>query len=247
MIRGMIFDLNGTVIDILTDEGNSDVYRVLANFLDYQGIETAPDELKELFFRINKRQRRSSAEEYPEFDVVALFREIIEEYIPEAALQSLSKAHRKELPQLLARLFRAASRFKLQLYPGVTEVLDELRSCYALTALSDGQSIWALPELRAVGLADYFQNVLISSDLGFRKPDVRMFRMMLDEMKMTPDEVIFVGNDMFRDIFGAHRVGMKTVFFKSNQGEQRYMGAEPDYIIYDFRELPEAVRFLTKR
>ena len=247
MIRGIIFDINGTVTDILTDEGNSDVYRVLANFLAYQGLETTPDELKELFFRINKRQRRTSAEEYPEFDVVALFREILEEHMPGGALQSLPKARRKELPRLLAELFRAASRFKLQLYPGVTEVLDELRSSYQLAALSDGQSIWALPELRAVGLADYFQKVLISSDLGFRKPDVRMFRMMLDEMNLAPEEVIFVGNDMFRDIFGAHRLGMKTIFFKSNQGEQRYMGADPDYIIYDFRELPEAIRFLTKR
>ena len=59
--------------------------------------------------------------------------------------------------------------------------------------------------------------------------------------------MIFVGNDMYRDVFGANRLGIKTVFFKSNQGEQRKSGAEPDYIIYDFRQLPEAVRFLEAR
>ena len=39
-------------------------------------------------------------------------------------------------------------------------------------------------------------------------------------MKMEPSEVLFVGNDMYRDVYGAQRVGMKTVFFKSNQGTQ---------------------------
>ena len=33
MIKGLLFDLNGTVIDILTDETDPAVYRVTANFL----------------------------------------------------------------------------------------------------------------------------------------------------------------------------------------------------------------------
>jgi putative hydrolase of the HAD superfamily len=36
---------------------------------------------------------------------------------------------------------------------------------------------------------------------------------------------------------------MKTVFFKSNQGTQEKKGVEPDYIIYNFPELLNAVRF----
>ena len=48
MIRGLIFDINGTVIDILTNEGEENIYRVLSNFLDYQGIALSPDELRRL-------------------------------------------------------------------------------------------------------------------------------------------------------------------------------------------------------
>jgi putative hydrolase of the HAD superfamily len=36
---------------------------------------------------------------------------------------------------------------------------------------------------------------------------------------------------------------MKTVFFKSNQGTQEKAGVKPDYIIYNFAELPNAIRF----
>jgi putative hydrolase of the HAD superfamily len=39
---------------------------------------------------------------------------------------------------------------------------------------------------------------------------------------------------------------MKTVFFKSNQGDHENHRAEPDYIIYHFSELPRAIKFLSE-
>ena len=66
-------------------------------------------------------------------------------------------------------------------------------------------------------------------------------------MQLFPDEVIFIGNDMYRDVYGGHAAGMKTVFFKSNQGDHDFHGAEADYIIYNFRELPRAIEFLTRQ
>ncbi len=245
-LRGLLFDLNGTVIDILTDEGCDELYRMMTNLLEYQGISLPPETLRKLYFELNKGQRRASAETYPEFDVIALFRQLLEECGSDVT-RKLPKRRREQLPLFLAEAFRAASRFRLRLYPGVTEVLDELRKTYLLAAVSDGQACWALPELRAVGLADYFEPVIISSDLGFRKPDPRIFERALKKLKLSPEEVLFVGNDMFRDVYGARELGIRTVFFKSNQGEQRPMGAEPDYIIYDFRQLPEAIRFLRSR
>ncbi len=245
MIRGLLFDINGTLVDILTDEGNGDIYRTLSNFLDYQGIAIPPEELKELYFEINKRQRRESREEFPEFDIKALFAEIVEQFAS-AHTRAMPAQKLKFLPETLAELFRAASRFQLRLYPDVERVLNELRPDYRMAAVSDGQSIWAIPELRAVGLLDYFDPIIVSSDHGYRKPDRRMFEQMLLKMNLAPSEVLFVGNDMYRDVFGANRIGIKTVFFQSNQGDQRNAGADADYIIYNFSELPEAIRFLSK-
>jgi putative hydrolase of the HAD superfamily len=62
-------------------------------------------------------------------------------------------------------------------------------------------------------------------------------------MKIGPPEVLFVGNDMYRDVYGARRLGMKTVFFKSNQGTQEGEGIQADYNIYAFPELLDAIRF----
>ena len=77
MIRGLLFDINGTLTDILTNEESNDIYRVLSNFFIYQGIFLPPEEIRSLYFAINKRQRHDSKEEFPEFDIVRLFDEII--------------------------------------------------------------------------------------------------------------------------------------------------------------------------
>ena len=71
-----------------------------------------------------------------------------------------------------------------------------------------------------------------------------MFEMAIEKMGLPPEEILFIGNDMYRDIYGAKNAGLKCVFFRSNQGDHSYHGAEADYIIYHFRELVNAVNFI---
>ncbi|MBF0530406.1 MAG: HAD family hydrolase, partial [Deltaproteobacteria bacterium] len=134
-----------------------------------------------------------------------------------------------------------------QLYPEVKTVLGELAQRYKLAALSDAQSAWALPEMQAVGLDGYFQPIIVSGDYGYRKPDRRIFQAALDGLNALPENVLFVGNDMYHDIYGARQAGMKTVFFSSNQGRKKANGVEPDYIIYQFAEVRQAIAFFEGR
>lgn len=239
MIKGIIFDLNGTLIDIATDEWSDDVYRVTANFLRYCQVNISPETLKERYFALNREQRRRSREEFPEFDAVKIFQTVIDEFrISGSSHVEYSHAYSA------AQVFRAAGLRKLELYSGVREVLDSLKHRYHLGAVSDGQSAWAVPELLSAGLGGYFSPVVVSGDHGFRKPDDRMFSLALEAMQLPASEVVMVGNDMYRDVYGGHGAGMKTVFFRSNQGDWEFREVEADYIIYDFRELPEALAFL---
>lgn len=246
IIKGLIFDINGTVTDINTNEWHGEIYRVLSNLLLYQGISLSEQEVRDLYYRLLKNQRKAGGEEYPEFDATGIFREMIDLHATEFT-RSLPAAKLEQLPLFLAETFRATSLFRLKRYRGVKDTIRELQQQYQLAALSDGQTAWAVPELRAAGLLDYFTPVIVSGDHGFRKPDQRLFTMTLEAMQLQPEEVLFVGNDMFRDVFGAQQFGLKTVFFKSNQGQQKYEGTEPDYIIYNFPELLNAVRFFAEQ
>lgn len=246
MIRGLLFDINGTLTDILTNEESNDIYRVLSNFFIYQGISLPAEEIRELYFELNRRQRHDSKEEFPEFDIVALFNEIIARSAG-SYTNTLPKKKRKFLAQTAAEIFRAASLFQLQLYPGVKKTLEQLKKKYRLAAVSDGQSAWARAELNAVGLLDFFDPLIVSGDYGYRKPDRRLFKKALKKMDLSADEVIFIGNDLYRDIYGANLMEMKSVFFRSNQGDHNFEKARPDCIINTFEELEDAVRRLDKR
>jgi len=245
-IKGLIFDINGTMTDILTNEWHSDIYRILSNMLSYQGIALGPNEVKDSYFQIMKEQRAASGERYPEFNAVGIFREIITRYATDFTLR-LPPEKLEQLPLLLAEMHRAASRYRLQLYNGVKETIKPLHPKYNLAIVSDGQTAYAVPELNAVGLFGIFDPVIISGDFGFRKPDTRLFENALTIMQMKPAEVLFVCNDIYRDVYGAQKIGIKTVFFQSNQGQQEKKDVQPDYIIYNFPELLNAVRFFEER
>ncbi|HWR04034.1 MAG TPA: HAD family hydrolase, partial [Humidesulfovibrio sp.] len=241
-VKAIIFDINGTLINIHTDEGSEEIYRGISHFLTYQGIRIHRWDLRDEYYKIMDGQRSASAEDYPEFDAVALWREFLERR-PEAC-QALPEEKLRVLPLVLAEMYRGISRFRLRLYPEVRNTLDGLAGRYRLAALSDAQTAWALPELRALDLAGYFNPIIVSGDYGFRKPDARIFRAALNGLGLEPREALFVGNDMFRDVYGAKQLDLKTIYFASNQGRSKSERAKPDYIIHHFAELPEAIAFL---
>jgi putative hydrolase of the HAD superfamily len=241
-IKGIIFDINGTLSDIQTNEWHDDVYRVMSNLLSYQGILLEPNVVKDLYFQIMKEQRAAHDGPHPEFDAIGIFRTIIMQHSTDFT-RGLPTQKLEQLPRLLAETYRAASRFRLQPYPGVVDTIRHLHQKYHLAIISDGQTAYAVPELNAVGLSGYFDPIIISGDFGYRKPHERLFTAALTAMKMEPSEVLFVGNDMYRDVYGAQRLGMKTIFCKSNQGMVEKERVKPDYIVYNFPELLNAIRF----
>ncbi|MBF0140832.1 MAG: HAD family hydrolase [Magnetococcales bacterium] len=246
IVKGIVFDINGTLSDIHTNEWHDDVYRVVGNLLSYQGIVLDPSVVKDLYFRIMKEQRAAIGEHHPEFDAIGIFREIVTQHATDFT-RDLPAGKFEQLPRFLAEAYRAASRFRLQLYPGVKDTIRQLHPNYHLAVVTDGQTAYAIPELNAVGLSGYFDPIIVSGDFGYRKPDERLFTAALSAMKLPSEEVVFVGNDRFRDVHGAQKVGMKTVFFKSHHGTHEKEEATPDYIIYAFPELLNAVRFFEEQ
>lgn len=244
-IRGILFDLYGTLIDIHTDEGSDEIYRAISHFLTYQGIGLDQQEIRDQYYRIMDEQRRARGEEYPEFDTVKVWREIIRRNPGTSAL--IPAARLKQLPGFLAEIYRGISRQRLKLYPEVKAVLNALHSRFRLAVVSDGQSCWAVPEMRALGLESYFDPIVVSSNHGFRKPDRRLFEIALSRLGLAPSQAVFVGNDVYRDIFGALRLGIKTVLFSSSQGTKEMEGVEPDCVIHEFAELRHAIGCLKRQ
>ena len=243
-IRAVLFDVNGTLIDIETDDWMDEAYRAVAHFLTYQGISLRRGDVRDAYFRIMKEQLAASAEKYPEFDVVAVWREVLRQYATGYTL-SLGLEKLLQMPLFLAELQRGISRKRLLPFPQTHEILAQLKTRYKLAVVSDAQSAYGLPELRAVGLAEYFAPIIISGDYGYRKPDARLFQAALAEVEAQPEEAIYVGNDRFRDVFGARQVGIKTILFCPRGSPGGSTETEPDYLLYQYADLPRAIEFFT--
>ena len=237
-IKGILFDLYGTLINIETDESMEDIYRTIAHYLTYQGVYLHRGEVRDRYYRIMKQQKEARDEEYPEIDVEAIWNELL---LQEGIESNL---HRGQQAKVIAHIYRGVSRNRLQLYPDVKQVLNELKMKFRLGLISDAQSCYALPEIQAVGLENYFESIVISSDHGFRKPDSRLFQKTLDNMQLQPSEVLWVGNDMFRDIYAARKLGIKNIFIHSNQGAKSYEDVAPDYHVQQFADVLKGVAAL---
>jgi putative hydrolase of the HAD superfamily len=235
-IRAVAFDVNGTLVSILADDDEERIFRAAAHFLTYQGVDLHRHEVRDLYFRSMKEQLRASPEDYPEFDAVGVWRDIVEGHMTDFT-RALPPGKLEQLPVFLAEMARGVSRRRLGLYPYVREVLDVLRERYPLAVVTDAQSLYAPAELHKVGLLGYFDPIVVSGNHGYRKPDRRLFQLAHDGMGVPAGNTLFVGNDMYRDIYGAREAGLKTVMFDSDQGAKAYLDCVPDYTITDFRDL----------
>jgi putative hydrolase of the HAD superfamily len=237
-VKGVLFDLYGTLIDIETDESLEEIYRGIAHYLTYQGVYLHRWEVRDRYYGIMKQQKEECSEEYPEIDVEAIWGAFLRQ-------EGIKGIPARKLALILAHIYRGISRKRLQLYPDVKRVLDELFPAYRMALISDAQPCYAVPEMKTLGLHGYFDPVIISAQYGFRKPDKRLTGKALATMNLEPSEVILVGNDMYRDIYGASRFGIKTIFVESNQGDKYHEKTSPDYIARRFEDVLRGIATIT--
>lgn len=94
-----------------------------------------------------------------------------------------------------------------KLYSDVEPFLEDLDG-YRLGVLSNGDPDQQRKKLHETGLSEYFEEVVISGDLGISKPDKRIFEEMIELMEVEPPEIMYVGDDYEADFLGAYNVGI---------------------------------------
>lgn len=68
-------------------------------------------------------------------------------------------------------------------------------------------------KIKKLGIADFIDVFVSSEEAGVEKPDLHIFNMTLDKLKVKPKETIFVGDSYNKDILGAYNVGMFPVWY----------------------------------
>ncbi|MBQ6333654.1 MAG: HAD family hydrolase [Erysipelotrichaceae bacterium] len=117
------------------------------------------------------------------------------------------------------------------------EVLDKLKGSYKLAILSNGEPFSQHHKIETVGIEDYFDEVMVSGDLGIHKPDKRIFEMMAEKLGVKCEECMMIGDVFSSDILGAIRAKMLPVWMcmDDERKARNYKG----YRIRDLRDLFE--------
>ena len=123
----------------------------------------------------------------------------------------------KELAQCtdtFKHAFRAAWGKTHALVPEAEPMLQRLRKAgYRLFAASNSFGHLQRSRLEQAGILNYFEDLFISMDIGYDKPDVRFFEEALRRANLLPNEVLMIGDSMTTDILGAQNAGIEALFF----------------------------------
>jgi putative hydrolase of the HAD superfamily len=109
-----------------------------------------------------------------------------------------------------------------QLIPGTHEMLASLKGRYRIALVSNFTHPPAVAEiLERVGIAHFFGEILISGQLGFRKPHPVVFAELQRRLCVEAAEIVFVGDELQADVIGAQEAGMRTVWMTYRQRLER--------------------------
>jgi putative hydrolase of the HAD superfamily len=127
----------------------------------------------------------------------------------------------------------------LELFPEAAETLDKFKDMgVRMALLTNGDSYSQRYKIDKFGLEKYFEIILVEGELGFGKPDKRVYEKAMIELEIAYGDAWMVGDNLEWDVKGAQDVGIHGIWVDfRKQGLPRNSTVIPDRIVYDISEL----------
>lgn len=147
------------------------------------------------------------------------------------SVMELVEAYREHLPEI-------------DYFDDVRPALEGLKNKKIITGiLSDGYSVTQRQKVRALGAENDFDIIILTDDLGRDawKPSPRGFQIIEDRYKLSPDEILYVGDNPKKDFYLSRSAGIKTARIKRKKGvynnESYFEDVKEDYSIDSLLDL----------
>lgn len=242
VIQAAIFDLGSTLLrfegdwEAVIQEGRRALVRSLLSMgLPIDGLDFADAFHHEMEASLRERQ-----EDFVERPAGSVLRKVIRQYgIPEVSDELVRRA--------LKDMFEISEGHWI-LMPDVHAVLRELQSdglrLGVISNASDTDDVNRL--IDGSDLRDYFDPILISAEVGRRKPDPRLFNTVLRDWSLAPDQVVMIGDTLSHDILGAQNAGLRNIWLTAQADSalnRAYAGRiVPEAVASALREVPSLIR-----
>lgn len=217
----VLFDLDHTLYD--SDESERQAY---AHTTARAGLGD-PDEHFPQYVAINREMWR--AVERGELDPTEVRHRRFEAFNREVGLDAD--------PFAMAEDFVWALGAHGELYPGADQLLAACAARASLALVTNGLSDVQRSRLSRLGIADYFDAIVISSEVGVTKPRPDIFDIAFEQLgHPTKSGALMVGDSLTSDIAGGRNYGIDTCWFNPH-GNRAEPGSEPTHVVGRLDEL----------
>lgn len=222
MIKAVIFDLDGTLLnrDESVKKFIENQYERLNKWLRHISKEKYVTRFIELDNRGNVWKDKVYQQLVDEFEITEItWEELLQDYICEFNNNCVP-------------------------FPNLFNMLEELkRRNLIIGMITNGKGQFQMDNIKALGINKYFETILVSEWEGLKKPDPQIFKRALEQLNVSPNESIFVGDHPENDVKAAQNVGIKGIWKKDFQ----WNNIEADSTIDDLSELPSIIEKLSKQ
>lgn len=247
-LKAVVLDMGDTLI--LSDQWDYDKsLRRLLQSLRHDGVVVSVpfEEFRRVYFEIRNRMYQESEPSLEEVDFRLRIAETLRRFNHNLSHESPTIANALEG---FIDAFIEDSRME----DYVPAILTGLKERYKLGMVSNFAHA---PSLRRIlehfCLPKFFDAIVISGELGFRKPHPRIFEEALKTLAVRADETVFVGDSLKADMYGAKGAGLNTVLVENVglrknpfavAGELDPFPVEPDATIPCLARLPDVLEAL---
>ena len=229
--KGIGFDWAYTLVDLGKEDDRSPLKKVFAYLISKNfslpDFEEFLDQSRQIFHPMIENSRITNQEAHFE---IALKKLIYQFDIPLNKNISLKK---------LLEIYYLEVYSERKLYPEVISVLNSLKNIgvrMGVVSNTTNPRFMKENEMQATGLAPFFDFAIYSSDAPYRKPHPSIFQLAIERLRMKPEEILFVGDNIRLDIVGAQNVGMKSAWI-NRERKNNSIDGKPDYELHSLIDL----------
>lgn len=222
LIKSVVFDAYGTLID--TGDGS---VRATATILRKNGVDLDPVKVYTRWKQLNKLHIESLETFIKDEDIILLsLKQLYTEY-------GIDGNPEQDVKLMLATLGIR------RLFSETLEVINTLRKQYPLyiASTTDEEPLVSDMKRNSLVVDGYFT----SESLQVYKPRKEFFTQVLANIRLTPEDIIYVGDSLRDDIYGAGQLSIRTVWINRKNLPLSKDDAVPDYHIHNLSELPPLI------
>jgi putative hydrolase of the HAD superfamily len=232
-VKAIIFDFIGTLTNVKNyslEESKIKLYEAIAE----AGFDVSLEKFLDAYARAHEKYR------------VIRYEKLVEVTNAVWISEALNSLRFKTTPQdsqikTAVNVFFQDYLKSLELRPCAEKTLEKVSTNYKLGLVSNftyAPVIYA--GLRKLRIDKFFNAILVSEDVNWRKPHKKIFEEILRRLDAKAEKTVYVGDSPLEDIKGAKSVGMKTIFVPSQfySLENLYESQKkPDLIVKNICEL----------